>query len=132
MRMLLRMKKSWFVLIWTILFIFLGIFIHSKTNELSSKYINEFTNVEYSIKSENWNDASKKVSSLSKSLENEKCTWYKLINHGYFNEVFMSLEILKQSISMKDKMICLQEIEKIKMIFNNLEEDECCDFNRIF
>ena len=44
----------------------------------------------------------------------------------------MSMEILKQGIYLKDKMISLQEIEKIKMTFKNLEEDECCDLNRIF
>ena len=67
------------------------------------------------------------------SLKNgEKNTWYKLINHGYFNEIFASIQILKQSINLKNKMISLQELEKIKMVLENLMEDECYNFNRIF
>ena len=65
-------------------------------------------------------------------LESEKNTWYKLINHGYFNEIFASIQILKQSINLKNKMISLQELEKIKMVLENLMEDECYNFNRIF
>lgn len=126
------MKKSWFVIFWTILVIGLGVFIHSKTDSLATKYVDKFSQVEYYIKNDNWEKASHEVELLNKNLTKEKYTWYKLINHGYFNEVFMSMEILKQSIYLKDKMISLQEIEKIKMTFKNLEEDECCDLNRIF
>ena len=126
------MKSSFFVIIFTILFIILGLFNHDNINEFSYNYLNKFNTIEENVKDENRSKASDLLKTSKDNLEDEKNTWYKLINHEYLNEVFASMEILNQSIYMKDKMICLQEIEKIKMVFNNLMEDECYNFNRIF
>ena len=126
------MKSSFFVIIFTILFIILGLFNHDNINEFSYNYFDKFNTIEENVKDENWSKASDLLKTSKDNLEDEKNTWYKLINHEYLNEVFASMEILNQSIYMKDKMICLQEIEKIKMVFNNLMEDECYNFNRIF
>ena len=126
------MKSSFFVIIFTILFIILGLFNHDNINEFSYSYLDKFNTIEENVKDENWSKASDLLKTSKDNLEDEKNTWYKLINHEYLNEVFASMEILNQSIYMKDKMICLQEIEKIKMVFNNLMEDECYNFNRIF
>ena len=126
------MKSSFFVIIFTILFIILGLFNHDNINEFSYNYLDKFNTIEENVKDENWSKASDLLKTSKDNLEDEKNTWYKLINHVYLNEVFASMEILNQSIYMKDKMICLQEIEKIKMVFNNLMEDECYNFNRIF
>ncbi|MCI6457759.1 MAG: DUF4363 family protein [Clostridium sp.] len=126
------MKSSFFVIIFTILFIILSLFNHDNINEFSYNYLDKFNTIEENVKDENWSKASDLLKTSKDNLEDEKNTWYKLINHEYLNEVFASMEILNQSIYMKDKMICLQEIEKIKMVFNNLMEDECYNFNRIF
>ena len=126
------MKSSFFVIIFTILFIILGLFNHDNINEFSYNYLDKFNTIEENVKDENWSKASDLLKTSKDNLEDEKNTWYKLINHEYLNEVFASMEILNQSIYMKDKMICLQEIEKIKMVLNNLMEDECYNFNRIF
>lgn len=126
------MKSSFFVIIFTILFIILSLFNHDNINEFSYNYLDKFNTIEENVKNENWSKASDLLKTSKDNLEDEKSTWYKLINHEYLNEVFASMEILNQSIYMKDKMICLQEIEKIKMVFNNLMEDECYNFNRIF
>ena len=126
------MKSSFFVIIFTILFIILGLFNHDNINEFSYNYLDKFNTIEENVKDENWSKASDLLKTSKDNLEDEKNTWYKLINHEYLNEVFASMEILNQSIYMKDKMICLHEIEKIKMVFNNLMEDECYNFNRIF
>ncbi len=126
------MKSSFFVIVGTILFIFLGVLNHDKINEFSNTYLEEFNTIELNIKNENWNEASTMLLNVEDQLESEKNTWYKLINHGYFNEIFASIQILKQSINLKNKMISLQELEKIKMVLENLMEDECYNFNRIF
>ena len=126
------MKSSFFVIVGTILFIFLGVLNHDKINEFSNTYLEEFNTIELNIKSENWNESSTMLLNVEDQLESEKNTWYKLINHGYFNEIFASIQILKQSINLKNKMISLQELEKIKMVLENLMEDECYNFNRIF
>ena len=126
------MKSSFFVIVGTILFIFLGVLNHDKINEFSNTYLEEFNTIELNIKNENWNEASTMLLNVEDQLGSEKNTWYKLINHGYFNEIFASMQILKQSINLKNKMISLEELEKIKMVLENLMEDECYNFNRIF
>ena len=126
------MKSSFFVIVGTILFIFLGVLNHDKINEFSNTYLEEFNTIELNIKNENWNEASTMLLNVEDQLDTEKNTWYKLINHGYFNEIFASIQILKQSINLKNKMISLQELEKIKMVLEILMEDECYNFNRIF
>ena len=126
------MKSSFFVIVGTILFIFLGVLNHDKINEFSNTYLEEFNTIELNIKNENWNEASTMLLNVEDQLDSEKNTWYKLINHGYFNEIFASIQILKQSINLKNKMISLQELEKIKMVLENLMQDECYNFNRIF
>ncbi len=126
------MKSSFFVIVGTILFIFLGVLNHDKINEFSNTYLEEFNTIELNIKNENWNEASTMLLNVEDQLDTEKNTWYKLINHGYFNEIFASIQILKQSINLKNKMISLQELEKIKMVLENLMQDECYNFNRIF
>ena len=126
------MKSSFFVVVGTIVVIFLGALNHDKNNEFSNTYLEEFNTIELNIKNENWNEASTMLLNVEDQLDTEKNTWYKLINHGYFNEIFASIQILKQSINLKNKMISLQELEKIKMVLENLMEDECYNFNRIF
>jgi len=126
------MKSSYFVIAWTILFIILGLFNHDKINEFSSNYIDQVNVIEEKIKEDKWEQASYILKDTKMNLDEEKNVWYKLINHCYFNEIFASLEILNQSICLEEKMISLQEIEKIKMVLENLMEDECYNLNRIF
>ncbi|MCC3865161.1 MAG: DUF4363 family protein [Terrisporobacter othiniensis] len=126
------MKSSYFVLAWTILFIILGLFNHEKINEFSSNYIDQVNVIEEKIKEDKWEQALYILKDTKMNLDEEKSVWYKLVNHGYFNEIFASLEVLNQSICLEEKMISLQEIEKIKMVLENLMEDECCNLNRIF
>ncbi|WP_419727372.1 DUF4363 family protein [Terrisporobacter petrolearius] len=126
------MKSSYFVIAWTILFIILGLFNHEKINEFSSNYIDQINVIEEKIKEDKWEQASYILKDTKMNLDEEKNVWYKLINHCYFNEIFASLEVLNQSICLEEKMISLQEIEKIKMVLENLMEDECYNLNRIF
>lgn len=126
------MKSSYFVIAWTILFIILGLFNHDKINEFSSDYIDQVNVIEEKIKEDKWEQALYILKDTKMNLDEEKNVWYKLINHCYFNDIFASLEILNQSICLEEKMISLQEIEKIKMVLENLMEDECYNLNRIF
>lgn len=126
------MKSSYFAFAWTIIFIILGLFNHQKINEFSYNYIDRFEIIEENIKEDKWEQASYNLRDARVGLEEEKNIWYKLINHEYFNEIFASMGVLQQGIYLDDKMIALQEIEKIKTVLENLMEDECYNFNRIF
>ena len=126
------MKSSYFVILWTIIFIILGLFNHNKIDEFAYKYTDEFTAIESYVNEKNWNKASTSLNDVKNNLEKQKDIWYKLLNHGYFNEIFVSIEILNQSIYLQDQMMSLKEIQKVKMVLNNLIEDECYNLNRIF
>lgn len=126
------MKSSYFVIAWTILFIILGLYNHEKISEFSYNYINEINVIEEKVKEDKWEQASYILKDTMMDLEKEKDIWYKLLNHAYFNEIFASLKILHQSISLEEKMPSLKEIEKVKTVLDNLIEDECCNLNRIF
>lgn len=126
------MKSSYFVIGWTVIFIMLGLLNHSKINEFSYNYIEKLNLIEENIKEDKWEQASYNLKDTKMDLEKEKNIWYKLINHAYFNEIFASLEILGQSINLEEKMTSLEEVEKAKKVLENLMEDECFDFNRIF
>ena len=126
------MKSSFFVFSWTIIFIILGLFNHHKINEFSCDYIEQFNVIEENIKEDKWEQASYILENTKVELEEEKNIWYKLINHAYFNEIFSALEILDQSIYLQNKMISIQELEKVKIVLENLIEDESYDLNRIF
>lgn len=126
------MKSSYFVILWTIIFIILGLVNHNKINEFSYTYIDKLDLIEENIKEDKWEQASYNLRDIKMELETEKNIWYKLINHAYFNDIFSSLEILNQGIYLEEKMISLQEVKKVKTVLENLMEDECYNFNRIF
>ena len=126
------MKSSFFVFSWTIIFIILGLFNNQKINEFSYNYIEQFNVIEENIKEDKWEQASYILKNTKVELEEEKNIWYKLINHAYFNEIFSALEILDQSIYLQNKMISIQELEKVKIVLENLIEDESYNLNRIF
>lgn len=126
------MKSSLLVVIITLIFVIFASFTHNKINDFSNGYLKDFNRIESNIINNNWDEADTLLSKAIKDFDKEKNIWYKLINHGYFNEIFMSIEILNKSIYLEDKMISLQELERIKMTLQNLMEDELCNFNRIF
>ena len=126
------MKSSLLVVIITVVFISFASLTHNKINDFSNEYLDNFKAIESDIINNDWDKANTLLSQAIKDLEKEKYIWYKLINHGYFNEIFMSMQILNTGIYLENKMISLQELEKIKMTLQNLMEDELCNFNRIF
>ena len=126
------MKSPYFVIGWTVIFIMLGLLNHSKINEFSYNYIEKMDLIEENIKEDKWEQASYNLKDTTMDLKKEKNIWYKLINHAYFNEVLTSLDVLKQSIALEEKLPSLEEVVKVKNVFENLMEDECFDFNRIF
>ena len=65
------MKSSFFVIVGTILFIFLGVLNHDKINEFSNTYLEEFNTIELNIKNENWNEASTMLLNVEDQLGSE-------------------------------------------------------------
>lgn len=126
------MKQVIAVFVWTLLFISLGIYSENKVHDFAYKFINDIEVIEKYIEEDKLDKASSDIKEWSKSWHKEKEIWYKIVNHEYFDEVCLSLNILKQSIKYDDKLNSLEQIETIKMLLNNILDSEKCDLNHIF
>ncbi len=126
------MKSTCFVITWTIIFVLFSLVNYQKVDELSHEYINKFKLIENEIKDENWKNANSLLKNTKVELKEEKRRWYKIINHSYFSEIFISMQILDEGIYLKDKMVTLEEISRVNIILQNVREDEYYNLNRIF
>ena len=126
------MKRIIGVLIWTLLFISLGIYSENKIYDFTNKFKSEIELIQKNIEDDNLEKVSNDIKKWSKSWHKEKEIWYKRGNHEYFDDICLSLNIIEQSIKYDDKLNALEQVETIKMLLNNILESEKCDLNHIF
>ena len=126
------MKSVIGVIIWTILFTLLGIYINDEVYEFTDKYTSNINVIEQYIEDDNWSEASKELDSYSKNYYKEKEMWYKILDHTYFDDICLYINILDKSILTENKTQSFIEIEKIKMTFDNILESGKFDINHIF
>ena len=74
------MKSSFFVIIFTILFIILSLFNHDNINEFSYNYLDKFNTIEENVKDENWSKASDLLKTSKDNLEDENIIYYKALS----------------------------------------------------
>ena len=126
------MKRIIGVLIWTLLFISLGIYSENKIYDFTNKFKSEIELIQKNIEDDNLEKVSNDIKKWSKSWHKEKEIWYKIVNHEYFDDICLSPNIIEQSIKYDDKLNALEQVETIKMLLNNILESEKCDLNHIF
>ena len=126
------MKSVVGVIVWTILFALLGIYINDEVYEFTDKYTSNINVIEQHIEDDNWSEASKELDSYSKNYYKEKEIWYKILDHTYFDDICLYINILDKSILTENKTQSFIEIEKIKMTFDNILESGKFDINHIF
>ena len=125
-------KANWYVLVWTLLFISLGIYSENKIHDFTNKFNSEIEFIQKDIEDDKLDEALVDIKNWSKSWHKEKEFWYKIVDHEYFDDICLSLNILEQSVKYTDKLAALEQIETIKMLLNNILESEKCDLNHIF
>ena len=125
------MKSFISVLVWTILFISLGIFINIKTSDFTHKYSKGIEIIENYIEEDNLEKAKESLVKYSDDWHKENKLWYLLLNHENFDSICLYLNILDKSILVNDKSKCLEYIEKIKSTLSNILENEKCDLSHI-
>lgn len=125
------MKSLIYVLIYTILFVSFGFYINSEIYEFTDKYTYNVDIIETYIKQDNWKTAKYELDKYKKDFHEEKGMWYKLLNHDYFDNVCLYLDILDGSIYSNDKAISLEQISKIKTTLDNILESVKCDLDHI-
>ena len=126
------MKSVVGVIIWTILFILFGIYTNNEVGKFTDKYISNINVIEEYIEDDNWSEAQKKLDYYSKGYYKEKEGWYKILDHTYFDDICLYINILDKSILTKNKTQSFIEIEKIKMTLSNILESGKFDINHIF
>ena len=126
------MKQVIIVLVWTLLFICLGIYSENKIHDFTDKFKYKIEVIEKYIEDDKFDIVSNKIKDFSKSWHDDKEIWYKIVNHKYFDDICLSINILEQSIKYNDTLAALEQVETIKMLLNNILEYEKCDLNHIF
>jgi len=126
------LKSLIYTLIWTTLFILFGFYVNSEIYEFTDKYISKIDIIEIHIKQDNWESAKVELDKYNKAFYSEKNSWYKLLNHDYFDSVCLYLNILDGSIYSKDKSMSFEQIAKIKTTLDSILESERCDLDHIF
>ena len=125
------MKSFIYVFIWTILFVIFGIYVNHKIDNFTAFYRDKILIIESHIEDNNWEDAKIQIDTLKGSWFNKKKIWYKLLNHDSFDEISLHINILNKSIDIEDKSKSLENIEIIKIILENILENETCDIQHI-
>lgn len=126
------MKSLIYILIWTTLFILFGFYVNSEIYEFTDKYTSKIDIIEIHIKQDDWESAKAELDKYNKDFYGEKNSWYKLLNHDYFDSVCLYLDILDGSIYSKDKPMSFEQIARIKTTLDNILESEKCDLDHIF
>lgn len=120
------------VLIWTICFISFGSYTNNEVNKFTNKYEDNIVVIESLIEDNNWNKAKEELTSYSENYHKEKDIWYKLLDHTYFDDICLYMNILDKAILDKNKIKSFEEIEKIKITLSNILESGAFDMNHIF
>ena len=125
------MRSLIFVLIWTVIFTSLGIYTNDEIGNFADKYNSKFDQIEIYIEENDWKKAEAELKTLSSEYYNEKEIWYKLLDHTYFDDISLYINILAKSIYTQDKSQSFEEIEKIKKTLDNILETGKFDLNHI-
>ena len=126
------MKSVVSVIVWTFLFTLLGIYTNNEVGKFTDKYVSNINVIEEHIEDGNWSEAYKELDCYSKGYYKEKEIWYKILDHTYFDDICLYINILDKSILTENKTQSFIEIEKIKMTLDNILESGKFDINHIF
>lgn len=126
------MKRFFYVILATILFLFIGVYSNIKLEKFVSQYRYNLNRIESHIDNNNWKEASIILEDINSSFNSEKVFWYKILHHEKLDEIHLSLNILRKAIQLEDTFESYEEIETVMSIFNSLLKNEQCDCNHIF
>ncbi|WP_455543599.1 DUF4363 family protein [Intestinibacter sp.] len=126
------MRNTIIALIWVILFIFLGIFVDNKVEAFGINYIKDVEATYEVVHDENWKYADEMLDDLFEKLETQKDFWLKVLDHQYYDDINLELNLVRNAIYCKNKIRALEGLEKLKSTLTNIIDDEKCNLNYIF
>ena len=126
------MKNTIIALIWVVLFILFGIYIDNRVENFGIAYIKDVEATYEVIHDDEWAYADEMRDDLAARLDTQKNFWLKVLDHKYYDDLNLELNLVKNAVYCKNKIRALEELEKIKSILQNLIADEKCNLNYIF
>ena len=84
------------------------------------------------IHDDKWEYADEMLDDLEARLDTQKDFWLKVLDHQYYDDLSLELNLVRNAVYCKNKIRALEELEKIKSILQNLIADEKCNWNYIF
>ena len=126
------MKNTIIALIWVVLFILFGIYIDNRVENFGIDYIKDVEATYEVIHDDEWEYADEMLDDLVERLDTQKHFWLKVLDHKYYDDLNLELNLVKNAVYCKNKIRALEELEKIKSILQNLIADEKCNLNYIF
>ena len=92
------MKQVIAVLIWTLLFISLGIYSKTRYSDFTNKFKYEIEVIQKNIEDDKLDKVSIDIKDWSKLWHKEKEVWYKIVDHEYFDDICLSLNVLEINV----------------------------------
>lgn len=125
------MKKLILVILWTILFVLSGVIIHNKATTFSKKYNNDMDKIEQHLYNDNWEEAENVLNKSLNSWKKESNIWYFILNHDQLDNISLHFDTIKQGIKIKDKPLCIEQMELLKRALHYLIDGEEYDLKHI-
>ncbi len=86
------MKQIIAVLVWTLLFISLGIYSENKIYDFTEKFTTSIELIQKDVEDDKLTDAEDAIRDWSKSWHKDKEIWYKIVDHQYFDDICLALK----------------------------------------
>lgn len=125
------MKSFVLVLIITSLFLGFGIKIQSSIEDFTSSFNRKLDDINNQIENNDLNKALELSNNFTLNWKEESKSWYYLLDHEYFDDVYFYSKVLTNSIKTNDITNSLEYIEKIKMAIDNIIQYEKLDLDHI-
>ncbi len=125
------MKSTIVSIVWVAIFLFLGFYIDNKVENFGMNYIQDVEATYEVVYDEKWEQSDKMLEDLLKKIKSQRNLWLKVLNHQYYDDIQLELNLIKNAIYCKDKIRALESLERIKSILFNIIDDEKCNLNYI-
>lgn len=126
------MRSTVIALTWVVLFIFFGLYIDNKVEVFGVEYIKDIQRTYDVVHDGDWRQSDIMVDELFEKIDTQKDLWLKVLNHQYYDDLKLELNLVKNAIFCENKIRALEGLERTKSILLNIIDDEKCNLNYIF
>lgn len=126
------MRSTVIALTWVVLFIFFGLYIDNKVEDFGVEYIKDIQRTYDVVHDGDWRQSDIMVDELFEIIDTQKDLWLKVLNHQYYDDLKLELNLVKNAIFCENKIRALEGLERTKSILLNIIDDEKCNLNYIF